>query len=92
MNQTDNSVTPIPGVQETLLQVATALVAQGKASDALCVYDKIIEQTPSLAVAYFERGRVRRQVGDARGAMDDLKRAFQLDPSLAASVSGEFAN
>lgn len=92
MNQTNNQQSPMPESLTTLLQVAAAFVAQGKVSDAILVYDKVIEQEPALAVAFYERGRARHLAGDARGAMDDLKRALQLDPSLAAVVSGEFAN
>lgn len=39
-----------------------------------------------------ERGRLKMMKGDHSGAMADLKRAVQLDPSLVDSISGNFNN
>lgn len=92
MNQTSTNTNGHTGSLNTLMQVAATFVMQGKHADAVLVYDRIIEQSPAFAIAYYERGRARHLVGDTRGAMEDLKRALQLDASLAVSVTGEFAN
>lgn len=39
-----------------------------------------------------ERGRLKMACGDKNGAMQDLKRALELDPSLIDSISGDFSN
>ncbi len=37
-----------------------------------------------------ERGRLRMLLGDKNGAMDDLRQAVALDPSIVDTISGEF--
>lgn len=37
-----------------------------------------------------ERGRLRMMLGDKKGAMEDLRQATSLDPSIVERISGEF--
>lgn len=39
-----------------------------------------------------ERGRLRFELGDHAGAMEDMRRAAELDPSLVDGISGVFDN
>ena len=37
-----------------------------------------------------ERGRLRMLAGDKKGAMEDLRQAVRLDPSIVEHINGEF--
>lgn len=37
-----------------------------------------------------ERGRMRMLMGDKKGAMEDLRQAVALDPSIVENINGEF--
>lgn len=37
-----------------------------------------------------ERGRLKMVLGNKKGAMDDLRQAVALDPSIVDTISGEF--
>lgn len=37
-----------------------------------------------------ERGRLKMLIGDKKGAMDDLREAVNLDPSIVENISGEY--
>ena len=50
-----------------------------------------IAKEPS-ANLYKERGRLRMLQGDHQGAMEDLKKATELDPSLLQDIGGTFHN
>lgn len=75
-----------------LMHAASLYLAQGKVSDAIFLYDKVIGLMPDYAVAYYERGRARHRVGDLTRAMKDLKQALSLDSTLIGNVSGEYKN
>ncbi len=49
-----------------------------------------LEQGGPNANILKERGRLRMLLGDKNGAMDDLRQAVQLDPSIVDTISGEF--
>lgn len=84
---TNNQSSPLV---ENLMYAASMCVAQGKADDAILLYDKVIALMPQYAQAYYERGRVRHQAGDVQGASDDLKQAFRLSPELEKEITGHF--
>lgn len=89
MITSNNPTHPSPLV-ENLMYAAAMCMAQGKVDDAILLYDKIIEQMPDYANAYYERGRARHQAGDLRGSAEDLKRALQLSPELEKQITGQF--
>ncbi len=37
-----------------------------------------------------ERGRLKMLIGDKKGAMEDLRQAVSIDPSIAENINGEF--
>ena len=37
-----------------------------------------------------ERGRLKMLVGDKKGAMEDLRQAVSIDPSIVENINGEF--
>ena len=37
-----------------------------------------------------ERGRLKMLIGDKKGAMEDLRQAVSLDPSIVENIHGEF--
>ena len=44
------------------------------------------------ATLYKERGRLRMLAGASQGAMDDIRKAAELDPSMLEQFSGKFDN
>lgn len=51
-----------------------------------------LEQNGENANVLKERGRLRMMSGDHSGAIADLKRAAELDPTIMEGISGEFDN
>ena len=51
-----------------------------------------LEQNGDNANVLKERGRLRMMSGDHSGAIADLKRAAELDPTIMEGISGEFDN
>ena len=45
-------------------------------------YERAIELQPEIGMAHFNRGVLRDQRGDPRGALEDYDRAIELDPNL----------
>ncbi|MBR5465987.1 MAG: hypothetical protein IKU79_01040 [Bacteroidaceae bacterium] len=37
-----------------------------------------------------ERGRLKMIIGDKKGALEDLKEAVSIDPSIVENINGEF--
>lgn len=37
-----------------------------------------------------ESGRLKMLIGDKKGAMEDLRQAVSLDPSIVENINGEF--
>ena len=51
--------------------------------DAIEDYTKAIEIDPNYHFAYFNRARVKRELGDYQGAIDDYTKAIKIDPNNA---------
>ncbi len=50
-----------------------------------------METSPQDATLYKERGRLRRMIGDEAGAMADLRKAVEMNPSLFSDLqNGNF--
>lgn len=56
----------------------------------IAAMDDEIARNGENAHVLMERGRLKFSIGDHTGAMQDLKRAAQLDPTLVEGISGEF--
>lgn len=65
-------------MNEELLKVAIDAISES------------LRNEPQNALLFKERGRLRMMIGDQVGAMDDIKRAAELDPTLLEGLSGEF--
>ena len=37
-----------------------------------------------------ERGRLKMLIGDKKGAMEDIRQAVSIDPSIVENINGEF--
>jgi arylsulfatase A-like enzyme/tetratricopeptide (TPR) repeat protein len=68
---------------KALVLQARDLVRAGRADEAAAMLDDAVAKAPDYGVAWFERGNLRHRRGDRAGAMSDLERAVQADPSLA---------
>lgn len=51
---------------------------------------KELESSGPNANLLKERGRLKMLAGDKKGAMDDLRQAVLLDPSIVEHINGEF--
>ena len=49
-----------------------------------------LEKDGSNANLLKERGRLKMLIGDKKGAMEDLRQAVSLDPSIVENINGEF--
>jgi tetratricopeptide (TPR) repeat protein len=70
-----------PGVSlPEQFEQALAASRDGRFSEALPLWDDVLEQDPSQAAAWSNRGNVRLALGDPEGAIEDQGRAMALDP------------
>jgi len=54
-------------------------------SDPITFYNAAISQTPNNTLLYNNRGYVKLNLGDFRGAIDDFTKAIELGPNFAIS-------
>ena len=73
--------------QKALSDYVIALQLDGRInyydSQALESYVQALKATPQNAENYYQRGLVRRRLGDEKGAISDFNQAIQLDPKLS---------
>lgn len=77
-----------PG-EDVLLLKARVLEAQGKHSEAIDVYNKVVEINPFCAAAFRERGAIKLAVGDEEGAAEDKNSLLELSPEGSGENSEE---
>ena len=65
--------------------------AKGEADKAIEAYGKVIDANPFCADAYKERGAVKYEKGDMKGAQEDAQRAMELQPEGMENVSGDYS-
>lgn len=63
-----------------------------KLPEAEKLYTEAIELMPDKAVFYQERGRIRLLNGNKNGAIDDMKKAMEIEPEKEEQISGSFSN
>ena len=70
------------------------MTEQGKLDEAIAYFDELIADEPNFSKAYGERGRVRNLKGDKQGALEDLKKAIELNPNgeEAQRMNGQHTN
>lgn len=69
-----------PGVPR-LFDQALSASREGRFSDALPLWDRVLELAPDDAPAWSNRGNVRLALGDPEGAIADQGHAMGLDPA-----------
>lgn len=72
-----------------LLARAAAYQDKQQIARALADYDAVLALDDSRADLFNQRGELRRQQGDRRGALDDFIAALKRDPSHAAARSNQ---
>ena len=55
--------------------------------DAIEDYTKAIEIDPNYHFAYFNRARVKHELGDYQGAIDDYSKIIEINPNHAYAYS-----
>ena len=64
------------------LGLAITYMQMGKDSEAMQEFDLVIQQNPGLAVAYADRGILNDRLGNYQKALDDYKKALELDEEI----------
>jgi len=64
-------------------QLFTQALSEKKTSKGIELYSEAITMKPDFVEAYFNRGLLKFQVGDAEGALSDFDKTIELDPNDA---------
>lgn len=76
----DHLLEMVPQNEDVLLLKARVLRAQEKPDEAIAIYTRMIDGNPFCATAYQERAELKRQMGDEKGAEDDLEKLRDFAP------------
>lgn len=77
--------------EDAMLLKARAEAASGHADTAINIYNKVTELNPFCTEAFRERGAVRYDMGDMKGAQADMQRVLELNPDQASGITGEYS-
>lgn len=77
--------------EEVLMLKARITAAKGLAEEAIAIYDKVIDANPFVIEAFRERGQLKFNSGDKKGAEADMQQVLELDPQQLANVNGEYS-
>lgn len=80
-----------PFNRDAFLWLAKTHLAATRTDEALKVCDEAIGSLPDFAEAYKLRGGIKHTLKDEAGAMEDLKKALEINPSIAEQVDGKFS-
>lgn len=72
--------------EDVLILAAKVAKAEGNPSEALSIYNKVIDINPFCAPAFRNRSELRREMGDEAGANDDISSLLAIDPN---AMNGE---
>lgn len=81
-----------PFNEEAYIGLSNAYTINHQADLALETINEFIELVPESAEAYKERGRIKLQLNDKAGAMDDLKKSLECNPEAINRLTGKFNN
>lgn len=81
-----------PFNRESVLLQAAVYIDRHQLDKAIQLLDEAIDLQPDFAEAYKQRGAVRRMLHDEAGAIDDLKKALELNPEEGKNMDGEYSN
>ena len=77
--------------EDVLLMAARVAHANGQDDEAIDIYNKVIDLNPFQMDAYRERGQIKFERGDKRGAQEDMQKLLELNPNELADVSGDYS-
>ena len=77
--------------EDALLLTARVQAQAGRIAEAVDAYGKVIDMNPFNVDAFRERGKLRLDSGDKKGAEEDMKMVLELNPEEVADVSGEYS-
>jgi tetratricopeptide (TPR) repeat protein len=72
---------------DALIALGNAYVVAGRNADAIRIFSRLLELDPGNALAYQNLGTAQLQQKDYKTAEASLRRAVQLDPSLAGAYT-----
>lgn len=81
-----------PFNEEAYIGLSNAYTINHQTDRALETINEFIELMPESAEAYKERGRIKLQLNDKAGAMDDLKKSLECSPEAMNQLNGRFNN
>jgi chemotaxis protein methyltransferase CheR len=73
-------------LDEELLQQALAAADEGRGADAAAAVARLLREQPLNADAWFVRGLVELESGDAGGAVHSFRRALYVDPGFGLAA------
>lgn len=89
--QTTQAIAANPSDADAYKQRALTLCQMQQYDEAEADLNTLVDTLHSEdSEVYQLRGTLRMERGDKRGALDDMRRAFALDPQLLHQLSGEF--
>jgi len=77
--------------EDVLLMAARVAHVKGEDDNALSIYNKVIELNPFQMDAFRERGQIRYEKGDKKGAEEDMQKLLEMSPNELADVSGDYS-
>jgi tetratricopeptide (TPR) repeat protein len=86
----DKAIDGNPFCQRAYLMKARLLADHHLSDQAISVLNNAIDLSADFAEAYKLRGEIKRRSGDESGAIEDLKKAIELEPEEEKRISGEF--
>ena len=83
-----------PFNEKAAVNVGRLMILQKDFDGAIAFFDDAIDTNPNFAAAYAERGHAKKEKGDEKGALEDLKKSLELDPESeeAKKMNGKHSN
>lgn len=81
-----------PDSKAEYLLISQLHSSQKNYPEALDILQKGMDRIEVFPEAYKERGRIRMLLHDSKGAMDDLRKALEQDPTLLNGLNGTLSN
>lgn len=76
--------------EDVLMMAARLSVAEGKQEEALSIYNKVEEMNPFQLDVLRERGRLKMDMGDKKGAEEDMRHLLELNPGELEGATGKY--
>lgn len=76
--KTDNDIVFLDAIKN----MVDVYIVECKLDKALSLLDDAISMQPNIAELYKIRGQIKLKLNDKMGAMDDAKKAIEIDPKM----------